>query len=221
MRGSAADYSGTNVLEGGRMSTNTKQMKKIWFGVGCVLLVVALIAFWFSFLTCIDESRKYLLTWLLSLVAGFAAGCFGGSIRVKQLNPIGISAVGGFAVFILSFWVLSRAKVSGCTSMDEEPWLSSIQYDAQFQSQRSHGYYPAAVAGRLHQDKEQFRAQWSSAQPTCWDSRTAMPKGLFKRSNKEMIEKGYRTQSVQYFTGLGGAEMYQVTWVKDTGPCVE
>jgi hypothetical protein len=81
-----------------------------WFILGCVLLAAALIAFFWAFsLDYLSPSRRFLLMWLLPLVSGFACGCFAGSLKVSgPAGNLAIAATGGFAVWLLSFYLLPR-----------------------------------------------------------------------------------------------------------------
>ena len=82
----------------------SRQVSWPWFGLGCLLTVAALIAFFWGFaIGDLTPSRRFLLMWLLPLTSGFACGCFVGSLKVS--GPIGsltAAATGGFAVWLLS-----------------------------------------------------------------------------------------------------------------------
>lgn len=55
----------------------------------------------------LTPSRRFLLMWLLPLASGFACGCFAGSLNVSgPLGSLAIAATGGFAVWLLSFFLL-------------------------------------------------------------------------------------------------------------------
>lgn len=81
-----------------------------WFIVGCVMLVAALVAFFWAFsLRDLTESQRFLLMWLLPLASGFAVGCFAGSTHATgTLGTITVAATGGFAVWLLSYFLLPK-----------------------------------------------------------------------------------------------------------------
>jgi hypothetical protein len=81
-----------------------------WFIIGCVLLLVAIVAFFWAFkLGKLTEGQHFLLMWILPLSSGFAAGSFMGSLQAS--GPIGqltVAATGGFAVWLLSYKLLPK-----------------------------------------------------------------------------------------------------------------
>jgi hypothetical protein len=81
-----------------------------WFIIGCVLLVAAIVAFFWAFaLGNFTRSQYFLLMWLLPLSSGFAAGCFIGSLKATgPIGQIAVTATGGFAVWFLSFLLLPK-----------------------------------------------------------------------------------------------------------------
>ena len=81
-----------------------------WFIVGCVLLLAALVAFFWGFaLGNLTFSQWSLLTWLLPLGSGFACGCFSGSVKLSgTIGNLVIAATGGFAVWLLTHYFLPK-----------------------------------------------------------------------------------------------------------------
>jgi hypothetical protein len=84
-----------------------------WFILGCVLFVVAIVAFFWAFaLGNLTRSQHFLLMWLLPLASGFACGCFSGSLSASgPLGNFSIAAVGGFAVWLLSYFLLPNPDI--------------------------------------------------------------------------------------------------------------
>lgn len=69
--------------------------------------------FWAFAIGDITPARRFLLIWLLPLCSGFACGCFAGSFRVSgPLGTLAIAATGGFAVWLVSYYLLARLDVS-------------------------------------------------------------------------------------------------------------
>jgi hypothetical protein len=81
-----------------------------WFILGCVLILVAIIAFFWGFaLGELKHGQYMLLMWILPLSSGFAAGSFAGSIKATgPIGQIAITATGGFAVWLLSFLLIPK-----------------------------------------------------------------------------------------------------------------
>lgn len=81
-----------------------------WFILGCVFVLAAFImVFWAFAIGDISPGRRFLLIWLLPLVSGFACGFFAGSLKVSgPVGTLAIAATGGFAVWLLSYYLLVR-----------------------------------------------------------------------------------------------------------------
>src|SRR5206468_518372 len=90
------------------MTNGQQPISRPWFVVGCVLTLVAIVAFFWGFaLKDLTSSQWSLLMWLLPLSSGFACGCFAGSMHAGgTVGTLTISAVGGFAVWLLTFYLL-------------------------------------------------------------------------------------------------------------------
>ena len=98
------------ILAQAQSAANQAEIVWPWFIVGCVLLLVAVVAFFWAFaLGKLTEGQHFLLMWILPLSSGFAVGCFAGSL--KATGPIGAvtaTATGGFAVWLLSYFLLPK-----------------------------------------------------------------------------------------------------------------
>lgn len=113
-----------------------------WFILGCVFVVAGLaLVFWAFALGEITPARRFLLLWILPLVSGVACGCFAGSIRITgPLGTLAVVATGGFAVWLLSFFLLVRIPVDNPN--DREPFSREVyekwkrQHPAEAQSFR-------------------------------------------------------------------------------------
>jgi uncharacterized protein (TIGR02594 family) len=94
------------------MPRNNKIMEWRWFIVGSIILCAALGAFFWAFsLGTLSPSRRFLLLWMLPLASGFACGCFAGSIKATTKGTLAVVATGGFAVWLLTFFLLQRVPV--------------------------------------------------------------------------------------------------------------
>lgn len=81
------------------------------FIIGCVLLLVAVVAFFWGFWLGdkLGSNRHFLLMWILPLSSGFASFAFAGSLKATgPIGQIAITATGGFAVWLLSYFLLPK-----------------------------------------------------------------------------------------------------------------
>jgi hypothetical protein len=87
-----------------------KQVNWPWFIIGCIFLLAALVAFFWGFsFEYLSPSRRFLLMWLLPLASGFGCGCFAGSLNLSgPIGSLAVAATGGFAVWLLSFYLLPK-----------------------------------------------------------------------------------------------------------------
>lgn len=106
-------------------ATHDHKINWPWFILGCVLLAAALVAFFWAFsLDYLSPSRRFLLMWLLPLASGFGCGCFAGSLKVSgPLGNLAIAATGGFAVWILSHFLLPKIPDTPPAAAAESPAL--------------------------------------------------------------------------------------------------
>jgi hypothetical protein len=99
-----------NLIADAPPAANTEGIIWPWFIIGCVLLAVAIIAFFWAFaLGKLTTGQRFLLMWLLPLSSGFAVGSFAGSLKATgPLGQIAVTATGGFAVWLLSYFLLPK-----------------------------------------------------------------------------------------------------------------
>jgi hypothetical protein len=83
-----------------------------YFVVGVILLIFAMaLAIWGFGIGRLTPDQRFILLWALPLASGFAAGSFTGAIKTegKRLIPgLAIVATGGFAVWLLSYFLLPK-----------------------------------------------------------------------------------------------------------------
>lgn len=86
-----------------------KPMEPRFFYLGCALLLIAVVlAFWGFSLGELKQDQRRILVWGLPLASGFGSWTFAGGISAKAKSWQGfvISATGGFAVWLLTFFFL-------------------------------------------------------------------------------------------------------------------
>jgi hypothetical protein len=85
-----------------------------FFIIGVALLVAALgFAIWTFLLGTLTEDQRLILLWVLPLASGFGSGSFVGSMVAKGkrlFTGVGVTATGGFAVWLLSHWLLPMPR---------------------------------------------------------------------------------------------------------------
>lgn len=90
-----------------------KPMEPRFFYLGCTLLLIAVVlAFWGFSLGELTKDQRTILLWGLPLASGFGSWTFAGGISAKAKGWQGfvISATGGFAVWLLSFFSSSQSN---------------------------------------------------------------------------------------------------------------
>jgi hypothetical protein len=95
-------------------------------------------------------------------------------------------------------------------------WLSSADYQNEFDRQVANGFYPVIVEGRNHAGQSQFRAAFVPfpAGVFFFESRHGITRELYEQRNAELLNQGYTQIWVQSFTDASGIDRYQATWVK-------
>jgi len=96
------------------MNNGSRSFSWPWFILGCFLLLVAVVAFFWGFaLGELTPARRFLLMWILPLASAFACGCFSGAMSASgPLGTLTIAATGGFAVWLLSYFLLPNPEPS-------------------------------------------------------------------------------------------------------------
>lgn len=103
----ASGFDGQSAVE----SMNVSQERKKFFVVGCVVIAIAIAFAGWAFADGDPGQRDKILAWALSLAAGFIAGAFAGSIALRSRGLVpsaAVAATGGFAVWLITFLLLSR-----------------------------------------------------------------------------------------------------------------
>jgi hypothetical protein len=143
-----------------------------------------------------------------------------GERDIRPLLPPGIDvrnfagvivAHGGGTIILLSGKFSSSAV--GCFT----DWLSSADYQNEFNRQVANGFYPVIVEGRNQAAQSQFRAVFVPF-PTgvvfFFESRHGITREFYEQRNAELLQQGFTQIWVQSFTDAAGIDRYQATWVK-------
>ena len=94
-------------------------------------------------------------------------------------------------------------------------WLTSAQYQQEFNTRLQKGFYPRAVEGKCQGDGEQFRTEWKILPlGVGFASHHGLTKEGYDNKNREYSSKGYSLESLLNFKDCSGIERYQATWLK-------
>tara|TARA_R110002049_G_scaffold70521_6_gene182122 strand:- start:11952 stop:12935 length:984 start_codon:yes stop_codon:yes gene_type:complete len=86
-----------------------------FFLLGILLLLIAVaFAGWAFYEECLSSSRQNILRWALPLASGFAAWSFSGSLHVRTAGGLIAAATGGFAVWLITIYILIPTSDAGC-----------------------------------------------------------------------------------------------------------
>jgi hypothetical protein len=103
--------SGKNNVVNSSVKRSSAERKK-FFVVGIALLILAAgLAVWGFALGTLTPDQRRILLWALPLASGFGCGSFAGSIAAEGkglITGLVVTATGGFAVWLITFFVLFR-----------------------------------------------------------------------------------------------------------------
>jgi hypothetical protein len=95
-------------------------------------------------------------------------------------------------------------------------WMSSDEYQREFDSKSNSRYYPIKVEGRFYANKFQFRAIFApfpGGSFYYW-SHHGLPTSLYTEKHKKFTSDGFSQIWHQEFLGPNGEKYHQATWIK-------
>jgi len=94
-------------------------------------------------------------------------------------------------------------------------WMTSAQFQREFDARAQKGFYPHEVEGECQSDGEKFRAEWKAIPSgASFFAHHGMTRQDYERRNQEYPSKGYSLVSVKHFKDCAGIDRYQATWLK-------
>jgi len=95
-------------------------------------------------------------------------------------------------------------------------WLTSEEYQQEFNSQMARRYYPPKVEGRLNGGQEQYRSEWEPFPPEPFEfaSFIHMNAEDYEQKNQFYVANHFSLHSLTKFVDASGITRYQATWVK-------
>jgi len=94
-------------------------------------------------------------------------------------------------------------------------WLTSAQYQRDFDTRAPKGFYPQDVEGRCEAGGEMYLPDWKP-QPAgaAFYSYFDLTREGYDNKNREYTAQGYSLVSMKHFKDCSGVERYQATWLK-------
>jgi len=97
----------------------------------------------------------------------------------------------------------------------DSQWMSSAQYQREFDTWAPKRYYPHEVDGECQSDGEKFRADWKTIPAgAAFFAHHGMTRQDYERRDREYRSRGYALESLKYFRDCSGIDRYQATWLK-------
>ncbi len=94
-------------------------------------------------------------------------------------------------------------------------WLTSAQYQREFDTRGPEGFYPREVEGKCQSGGEKFRADWKAIPAgASFYAHHGLTRQDYARRDQEYRTKGYTLESVKQFKDCSGIDRYQATWLK-------
>jgi hypothetical protein len=138
--------------------------------------------------------------------AGPSAGIPG-----SQPTASGRNAAVLVAVVVAAAIVAAYAYRLGARS----EWMTSAQYQRDFDTRAPKGFYPQEVEGRCEAGSETYLPDWKPQPPgAAFFSYFGMTREGYDNKNREYAAQGFSLVSVKHFSDCSGVERYQATWLK-------
>ncbi len=121
----------------------------------------------------------------------------------------------GWTAAIAVVVVAAILAVIAYRSVPGSQWMTSAQFQREFDARAQKGFYPHQLEGECQSDGEKFRADWK-ANPSgaFFYAYYGMTRQDYDRRNQEYSSKGYSLESVNHFKDCSGIDRYQATWLK-------
>lgn len=138
--------------------------------------------------------------------AGQSAGISGSRPRVLGRNA---------AILVVIVVAAAILAIYAYRPVPDSRWMTSAQYQREFDTRARKGFYPHEVEGECQRDGEKFRADWKATPSgATFYAHHGMTRQDYDRSNQEYGSKGYSLGSVKQFRDCSGIDRYQATWIK-------
>lgn len=112
-------------------------------------------------------------------------------------------------------WVAENfLQSSGVPVYGFTPWLSDVEYQAEFNRQLAGSYYPLEVEGRNFNGESQYRGKFVPFPPSSFYfySIHGHTQASYESLNSDLLSQGYKQIFLQTFVDQDGITRYQATW---------
>ena len=121
----------------------------------------------------------------------------------------------GWIVAIVVVVVAAVLGVKAYHSVPDSQWMTSAQYQREFDTWVREGFYPNELDGQCQSDGEKFRADWKVIPSgATFFAHHGMTRQDYERRSQEYHSNGYALESLKHFKDCSGNDMYQATWLK-------
>ena len=121
----------------------------------------------------------------------------------------------GWTVGIVVAVVAAILAVKGYRTAPNSQWITSAQYQREFDTRGPEGFYPHAVEGECQGGGVKFRPDWETIPSgASFFAHHDMTRQDYERRDQEYRSKGYALESVKHFKDCSGIDRYQATWLK-------
>lgn len=115
------------------------------------------------------------------------------------------------AVVVVAAIVAAYAYRSAARSQ----WMTSAQYQRDFDTRAPKGFFPQEVEGRCEAGSEVYLPDWKPQPPgAAFLSYFGMSREGYDNKNREYLAQGFSLVSVKHFRDCSGVERYQATWLR-------
>jgi polyglycine hydrolase-like protein len=119
------------------------------------------------------------------------------------------------AIAIVAVAVAALLTVNAYRTGPGSQWMTSAQYQREFDTRAQKGFYPHEVEGECQSDGDKFRADWKPIPSgASFFAHHGMTRQDYDRRNQEYPSKGYALGSVRHFKDCSGLDRYQATWLR-------
>jgi len=121
----------------------------------------------------------------------------------------------GWTVALIVAVAAAILAVRGYRAVPGSPWMTSAQYQREFEARGPQGFYPHEVDGECQSGVEKFRPDWKAIPAgAAFFAHHGMTRQDYERRDQEYRSKGYVLQSAKHFKDCSGTDRYQATWLK-------
>jgi hypothetical protein len=121
----------------------------------------------------------------------------------------------GWTVAIAVLAVAAFLAASAERTAPGSPWLTSAQFQREFDTLAPQGFYPGEVEGQCQTDGEKYRADWKAIPSGAYFfAYYGMTLPSYELKDQEYRSQGYSLESAKHFKDCSGIERYQATWLK-------